>query len=398
MAEAQHRGMSTSQVASGTAALAKSPVVPRRILVWMNQPSHYQTGFFRELALREGVTLSVIYAHGQTAERRELGWGDPEQNREPYTEAVLQGFNPWQIVRIVWRERRAVHLINGVWAEKAFMVAAVALAAVGADFFFHSEAPNPAEERRGIPYFLKRRFGSSMIRRCRGLFLIGSKACEYYSALGVPAKKQFKFCYFSDPPIAPCRQNQGNTIPTVLYLGQFIARKRVEDLIEAVALLKQRDIPCKLRLVGSGPMAAHYAELSRRRGVFSQVSVEASVSPLHVSALLDDVDVLGLVSDFDGWGIVVNEALLRGRPVVVSAGCGASELVASNPSYGLVVPGGAPEKIAQAVKDIVSNPTVYAPNLEEVANRVGCRAMTDHFLACVDYSFGLRHLCPSTVW
>src|SRR6186713_3661071 len=135
-----------------------------RIVVWMNQPSHYQTAFFDELAAREGVSLSVIYSRGQTADRRELGWGDMSREERGYQQSVLPKWFPFgQILQCVWRERRAVHLINGVWAVRPFMIAALALTMVRAVFFFHSEAANPAEERRGPVRRIKQVYGRWMV-------------------------------------------------------------------------------------------------------------------------------------------------------------------------------------------------------------------------------------------
>jgi glycosyltransferase involved in cell wall biosynthesis len=46
-----------------------------------------------------------------------------------------------------------------------------------------------------------------------------------------------------------------------------------------------------------------------------------------IGNLLEHADVLLLPSRYDGWGAVVNEALMCGVPVVCSDNCGAADLL-----------------------------------------------------------------------
>jgi glycosyltransferase involved in cell wall biosynthesis len=46
--------------------------------------------------------------------------------------------------------------------------------------------------------------------------------------------------------------------------------------------------------------------------------------------LLNQSNLLVLPSQFDGWGAVVNEALMRGTPVICSDMCGAKDLIVSS--------------------------------------------------------------------
>jgi glycosyltransferase involved in cell wall biosynthesis len=373
--------------------MAKFPLV-----VWMNQPSHYQTAFFRELATRPGVRLKVVYARALPAQRRQLGWTDCDSEVTGYVREVLGRWAPIRAVVLAWQRRREVHLLNGIWAEPTFLLASLVLRTFGAVYFYHSEAPNPAEERSGWINWIKLRLGASMIRQATGMFLIGTKAVDYFRRLGASEQNMFKFCYFLPTPTPLSIVRRVGTEFTILYLGQFVARKRVGDLIEAVAILRERQQPVILRIVGTGAMRDNYIEKIKKLGIEDRVKIEPPVAPSAVGQLLGEVDILGLVSEFDGWGLVVNEALQNGKPAVVSRGCGAAELVLGHRSHGEVVPVGSPVAIADALQLIARNRGDCGPSPAQVDKKIGCVAMTDYFIAAVNHALGGQPTSPALDW
>jgi glycosyltransferase involved in cell wall biosynthesis len=58
-------------------------------------------------------------------------------------------------------------------------------------------------------------------------------------------------------------------------------------------------------------------------------------------------------SRHDGWGMVVNEALIAGTPVVCSDGCGAADMI-DDPVAGMVVPAGRVRPLAEALQRSLS--------------------------------------------
>jgi glycosyltransferase involved in cell wall biosynthesis len=58
-------------------------------------------------------------------------------------------------------------------------------------------------------------------------------------------------------------------------------------------------------------------------------------------------------SRHDGWGMVVNEALIAGTPVVCSDGCGAAAMI-DDPAGGMKVPAGRVRPLAEALQRSLS--------------------------------------------
>jgi glycosyltransferase involved in cell wall biosynthesis len=116
--------------------------------------------------------------------------------------------------------------------------------------------------------------------------------------------------------------------PVLLHAGQLIARKGVEPLLHASAALQQEGLEFSLLLVGDGPEKANLARLAARLNL-KDVHFKASQPPERMPAVYRSADALIFPTLEDVWGLVANEAILSGLPVLCSryAGC-AQELFA----------------------------------------------------------------------
>lgn len=116
--------------------------------------------------------------------------------------------------------------------------------------------------------------------------------------------------------------------PVVLYVGQLIERKGVDLLLEAAATLQRLGYEFSLLLVGNG---RDKLALERRAQALALKNVyfESAQTPEKMPAVYRSGDLLVLPTLEDVWGLVANEAILSGLPVLCSkyAGC-ASELFA----------------------------------------------------------------------
>jgi len=354
----------------------------REIVVWMNQPSHYQTVFFRELASRPAVQLSVFYATGLAANRRSLGWEEPAG--EAFEQTLLR--RPFRLVKALrkaWRHRRGVHMVNGVWSVPVFVVCSSFLVLLGARVFFHSERPNPSSGRRGPWDMVKRTWVKMLFLRAEGIFVIGRRAGDYYRDLGVPAAKVIPFMYFNRGVGGLTAGLESGRPFTVIYVGQFIARKRVGDLIEAFARLKTEKPHARLLLVGSGPLRNSYEAQTAELGLSDSIEITGPLSPQDVALAIQRSDLLVLPSAFDGWGLTVNEALQAGVPAVCSDGCGAAELLEHRPDWGIVYPSGDVSELASALRYVAGDPERLRPLPAEVEVEIGPTALTTRFLRAV---------------
>ncbi len=117
--------------------------------------------------------------------------------------------------------------------------------------------------------------------------------------------------------------------PVVLHAGQFIERKGLGALLDAAAALQQEGCEFSLLLVGSG---REKQALEQRVAALrlKNVHFHAAQTPDRMPSVYRSADILVFPTLEDVWGLVANEAVLSGIPVLCSkyAGC-ASELFAA---------------------------------------------------------------------
>ena len=169
-----------------------------------------------------------------------------------------------------------------------------------------------------------------------GFLSIGTANRRYYRALGIPDHKIFDVPYTVDnerfilgAAVAPderrgIRRKYGLPIgePVVLYASKFIRRKHPDDVIRAMAALRDRGCTATLFLVGAGEMEQELRDLTARLAM-ANVIFSGFVNQSDLPGVYAASDLFVLPADSEPWGLVVNEVMCAGIPVVVSdeVGC-----------------------------------------------------------------------------
>jgi glycosyltransferase involved in cell wall biosynthesis len=110
--------------------------------------------------------------------------------------------------------------------------------------------------------------------------------------------------------------------PVVLHVGQFIERKGIGALLDAAARLQENGFEFSMLLVGSG---RDKQALERRAELLGLKNVHflPPQPPDRMPAVYRSADLVVFPTLEDVWGLVANEAILSGIPVLCSkyAGC-----------------------------------------------------------------------------
>jgi glycosyltransferase involved in cell wall biosynthesis len=365
-----------------------------RLTVWMNMPSPYQADFFRALARREEVELEVVFGRSLDPMRTDLGW--TISNAGFVSQTLPTRWRTWQAIRWAWRRRDRVQVVNGVWALPEFTVAAAVLMLMGAPVFFHAEVPDPRVERSGVRQTVRNLLGKLLLRRSRGVFAISGLAERFYARLLGENGRVFPFGYFKDHEFAADRAAKLSP-REVLFVGQLIERKAVELLVEAFAGVAAEFPQVRLALIGAGLQEESLRAQISRLKLEGRVFLEGTVNSAAIDARIRQAAVLVLPSHFDGWGLVVNEALAGGVPVIVSEACGAADLVRGS-SEGIVVPAGDQAALQSALRQMLRAPEKFRVDAKVWAGRIGLGPVADYFLGCLRYGLGLSAVKPRPCW
>jgi glycosyltransferase involved in cell wall biosynthesis len=150
-----------------------------------------------------------------------------------------------------------------------------------------------------------------------------------------------------------------------LFAGKLIEKKRPLDILRALSSLKAKSPPVHLLVVGEGPLRAEAEQLARRERL--PVTFAGFLNQTQIGQAYAAADVLVLPSDAgETWGLVVNEAMLFGRPAIVSDRVGCWPDLVLEGETGLRFSFGDEKKLAEAMTRFVDKP--------EEAHRMGARA------------------------
>jgi glycosyltransferase involved in cell wall biosynthesis len=218
-------------------------------------------------------------------------------------------------------------------------------------------------------------------RRCAAFVTWNGAARRHLLSQGIPAAKIFSGPHWYPPP-GPVSESAASPFPgkrIVVALAYFLPRKGLDVLVEAFRSLPHDD--AVLVIGGSGAVED---ELRAAAAGDERIHFPGYLDERQKNAYLAGAYVFVHPTLWDPWGLVVNEALYRGLPVVVSdaAGC-ADHLVDGN---GIVVPAGDAAALTEALARLLDDPAerdAMAARSAEVVGRCTLEAMVDPVVAAV---------------
>ncbi len=120
----------------------------------------------------------------------------------------------------------------------------------------------------------------------------------------------------------------------LLGMGRLSTQKRFDRFIRAHASLKERGIASRLYLIGEGDERENLLSLIQSLDVSETVTLMGFLPNPY--PYLASCDLFGLSSQYEGYGLVLAEALILGRPVISTDVVGARDNLAGG-KYGKIV-------------------------------------------------------------
>lgn len=156
-----------------------------------------------------------------------------------------------------------------------------------------------------------------------------------------------------DPSALRHRYGIGLDRFVVGWFGRMTAVKRTEDLLDALAALRERGIDALLLLVGDGTDRERLEQLAHGRGLAKSclfVGYQEDVAPWYAMC-----DAVVLTSANEGTPVTIIEALAAGRPVVATNVGGVRDVVDEGVS-GFLVRRGDTHAIAERLEVLARDP------------------------------------------
>ncbi|HEX4847216.1 MAG TPA: glycosyltransferase [Novosphingobium sp.] len=147
-----------------------------------------------------------------------------------------------------------------------------------------------------------------------------------------------------------------------VFVGRFIDKKDLSVLIEAFARYLELEPASQRRLVliGGGPMERELREQAARQVPDGRVEFPGFLEGAELYGRVAQGLCLVLVSCSEQWGLVINEAMALGQPIIASRAPGARDILVRNLINGFVLELGSVEGIARAMQRMGADEAAWA--------------------------------------
>jgi glycosyltransferase involved in cell wall biosynthesis len=299
----------------------------KEFIFWQGVLSIHQSALLRSLASLSGVEVTLVVWEELGSRRRELGWDKPDFGK---TKIIVRPSSKTQSKLVSEGLSDSVNIFSGtrgggpmVW--NAFLQSLSSKAYIG----IYSEAQN-GMGLKGFLRFLMSKYDALRFREKVNFILgIGSKGVEWFKKSAYLHDRIFPFGYFVETPlihnIHASQEALSKDNFDLIFVGRPLFNKGLDILLNALHSLRRRE--WRLHVVGDGNDRDEFVEFCAGLGLTESVQFYGMLPNSEVINLISKSDLLVLPSRWDGWGAVVNEALMLGVPVVCSDKCGAADLL-----------------------------------------------------------------------
>jgi glycosyltransferase involved in cell wall biosynthesis len=228
----------------------------------------------------------------------------------------------------------------------------------------------------------------------RAIVAISDAVREFHIRAGLPADKIVTIHYgLDDIPavpseVTPAELGVPDDVPLVLAIGRLIEQKDHTTLLAAFAQARVAHPDARLAILGWGPLEDSTKARVRELGLEDVVLVPGRVEPRD---WLLRADVFAHSSRWEGFGIVLLEAMLARLPVVSTNVSAIPEIVVDGET-GLLSDAGDVEALSSHLSEVLGDPSLRgrlgAAGEARARSEFSVERMVDRTLAVYDRALG----------
>lgn len=328
-----------------------------RVLFLTNIPSPYRVDFFNELG--KYCDLTVLFERKEASDR-DTRWISEEDNN--YKAIYLKGKNirndasiSMEVLKYLNKDKFDIFVIGG-YSTPTGMLAIQILKLKKIPFILNSDGGFIKQDKK-IIYNIKKHFISS----ANWWLSTGKMTNKYLEHYG--AKKENIFIYpftsIKESEIIKKTLTKGQKLQLreelkldgeniIISVGQFIHRKGYDLLIKEWSKLDEK---YKLLLIGSGNDKEKFINIIEEKKLRNiEILDFKTKNELRKYYLAADLFILPTREDI--WGLVVNEAMACGLPVITTDKCIAGIELVSNGKNGHIIKLDEIEHIQKYIEEI----------------------------------------------
>ncbi|CAN2040988.1 putative Glycosyl transferase family 1 domain-containing protein [Candidatus Magnetomoraceae bacterium gMMP-15] len=303
----------------------------QHIIFWQNILSIHQLALIRALSDTSEYNIILVVEQELSKKRISLGWNRPDFGN---CKIVCQP-DKTAIKKLIDQNiKKTVHIFSGIQAypmvHEAFKQAIDKDLTIG----IYAETGNWLGIKGKLRLLRSRLYALCYSRKITFMLAVGHLGVRWLQMSGCPEHRIYPFGYFVEKPYKMDTYGQmkalaDTSVIKLVFIGQCIKKKGLDTLLQALSTLKH--LSWHLKIIGNGKNKEYFQLLSKKLGMSKYIDFFGALPNEQAIDILSKNDLLVLPSrSKDGWGAVVNEALMLGIPVICSNYCGAADLLSES--------------------------------------------------------------------
>jgi glycosyltransferase involved in cell wall biosynthesis len=389
-----------------------------KLAILNSHPIQYFAPLYKRISQEFDIDLTVYYCSNQGVENyfdkefcHQFSWDC--QLLEGYHAVFLKNFrkkkhvgNFWslmnfEIVTQIYKEKFDAIWVHG-YGYFTHLLTIVAAFLTKTPLFLRGES-HLSLKRSAWKAKLHRILISKIYKISNGVLAIGSRNKELYLSYGVKEEKIFWVPYVVDneffiKKIHDAKSNNllfrqslgiNSNSTIILFASKLIKRKNPDHLLKAFQLLQQTQTDTVLIFVGSGEceyeLKNYVIKHHIKNVLFLGFQNQQELPKFYALA-----DIFVLPSKNEPWGLVINEVMCSGVPIIASNEVGAVADLVKPGENGFLYPTGDVEKLSVLLKTLIDQ-----PNLRKKMGKHSLEIINNwNFMHCIN---GIRKALQETV-
>lgn len=330
-----------------------------------------------------GINFNFIQIAETENDRILLGGVDHEYHLYPYTllfkgsyQKIPRFIRVWKIAMHALASDSKLVIVPGFFLIEFWVLLFIAKIKGCMVALFCDSTLNEAS-----PSFIKKIFKSYFVKLCDGYFCYGTLSSNYLESLGAIHNNIYIRCqsaaltldYNAEVAYERRKVSAGSKEkPRFLYVGRLSSEKNISLLLQAFQSVLKKIPNAELVFVGSGPLLDYLQYQAYDLKVDQSVFFAGSMGVDMLAIEYYKATCLILPSIREPWGLVVNEALSYGCPVIVSSRCGCvPELVVEGKTgftFDPFSPDDLEDKMLKVIYRLTNNIEVYKFCISHMSN------------------------------
>lgn len=363
-----------------------------KISIWLSVLSDHQIHTFNYLEKLASTKIEYVVSENIEDERRKQGWNEIDCNN----------LNIRKLQKLYWllfgykylkKRKDAIHIFGGFLSDMRFIPLILIAQGLGIKTALimepYPEVPvsyfgNKLNLMENIkhklrPYIYKN-LGKLIAKKCVAVFPISEKGVKQFIKMKIPESKIYPFGYFIPrvEVINNSEQDKNKNFIRAIFVGSLIERKGIRTIYEAMKYLNTKKIHIDI-----------YGQANYKGDFFcstENITIKGPIKFGETQVIISEYDLLILPSLHDGWGVVVNEALLQGVPAIVSSQTGAKILIERSKAGDIFKSGNAID-LAGILSKVIENPDIlveWKNNVRRIEQKILPKIAAQYLYNCLN--------------